>query len=171
MLGVVTPVNGDGWNSAAVLAPTPTERARAAERTGSKLLSPRLRGEKLVGRLLWAPPDPDDGVDEWEKVRVLQYHTDADRSEFPYDVSYVWSTAPAHTVEGFHDEWSGADFEGCLLVDSSSIAVTSEVVAVQNADHRSAAAVAHSNSHSNSRRLYHERGEALVGVELWAPPA
>jgi hypothetical protein len=86
------------------------------ERASAALLSDRCRGRRLVGSVLWAPPEtsaPENGGAPagWEKVEVVAYDSTGTQ-KFPYDVLYLYSES--HRV-GEADQWESTDFNGALV--------------------------------------------------------
>ena len=80
------------------------ERKFVLERSEAKALPLYCRQDALVGKVVWVPPEDEEG---WEKVQVTKVHA---TREYQYDVVYLWSGNPDHST-GAVDEWESADFD------------------------------------------------------------
>jgi hypothetical protein len=138
-----------------------------AERAASTPLDTACRGSELIGTVLWAPPDPTDGVESWEKVQVTDFTPE---NEYPYEICYLWSSHPEHGVDSAPDVWQSSDFDPCLVVPPPSSS-SSNAAARRRTDEATDEASAEELERRDAEPLsQRKRGEALVGTIVWGPP-
>ena len=90
------------------------------ERAEAKPLPLFVRGEELVGNIVWVPPEEKTN-EGWEKVNVKGYLPDR---EFPYQIVFLWSGNPDHNT-GDEDEWERADFDAARCMPTHPPLTTS----------------------------------------------
>ena len=110
---------------------------------------------------------------------------DVAKGEYAYEVRFLWSATAEHAAAGTTDEWTATDFDECLLAPLALSPVASPVASPTQFG-ASLAVGAHAMARGPlsyspeaerrdatplRRELGARRGDALVGLLLWAPPA